>query len=283
MLRPLIVRPLIALAFLAAGAAQPLHAAEDYDNCNQYIDALPATLSTQGVWCLRDDLGTSITSGIAITINTNNVTIDCNDFKIGGLAAGSASTTKGIHALDRRNITIRHCNLRGFHTGIELQGGDGGGHLVEDNRLDNNLFTGIDVRGRGNLVRGNRILDTGGADGADFAFGIHADANMVGNTIDGLFTDAAPANPRGVVVRGEGNEVRGNLVRGLVAGSTGSAVGIMVFGVQHATVGGNRVIAPAPVNGTGIIGYGGFCSDNLVANFATPWDACQLVSGNHSH
>ena len=277
------LRPLIALAFLAASAIPPLHAAGGYDSCNQYIDSLPATLSTQGVWCLRHDLNTGITSGNAITINANNITLDCNDFKIGGLAAGSASTAKGIHALDRRNATIRHCNVRGFHYGIDLEGNDGGGHLVEDNRLDNNLFVGIDVRGRGNLVRRNRILDTGGADGEGFAFGIHADANVIGNTIDGVFADAAAAMPRGIVVRGEGNEVRGNLVRGLMAGTTGEAAGIMAFGVWHVTIGGNRVIAPAPVNGTAIIGYTSFCSDNLVANFATPWHSCQLVSGNHSH
>ncbi len=70
---------------------QPAHAAESYDNCTGFIDSVPATITTQGTWCLRKNLATNITTGNAITIATNNVTIDCNDFKIGGLAAGSAS------------------------------------------------------------------------------------------------------------------------------------------------------------------------------------------------
>ena len=123
-------------------------AAQSYDNCAGFIDSLPATISTQGVWCLRKDLATSMTSGNAINITTNNVTIDCNDFKIGGLGAGNASTTSGIYANNRQNVTVRHCNVRGFHYGIIFNGG--AGHLVEDNRLDNSLYRGIYVSGDNN-------------------------------------------------------------------------------------------------------------------------------------
>ena len=67
------------------------------------------------MWCLRHDLSTSIVSGQAIDIQANNVAIDCNDFKIGGLAAGNGSMAVGIHALTRQNATVRHCNIRGFY------------------------------------------------------------------------------------------------------------------------------------------------------------------------
>src|SRR5690606_3370431 len=108
--------------------------------------------STQGTWCLRKNLATNITSGAAIAIATNNVTIDCNDFKIGGLAAGDGSSARGIQGHGRQNATVRHCNVRGFYYGIYISGG--AGHLVEDNRLDNNLYFGIYLlNGTNNLVQ----------------------------------------------------------------------------------------------------------------------------------
>ena len=101
---------LLATAIVAAGLASPAStAAESYDSCTGFIESLPATISTQGVWCLRRNLATAMTSGNAITITVNNVTIDCNDFKIGGLAAGDESKTVGIAADDVLNATVRQC------------------------------------------------------------------------------------------------------------------------------------------------------------------------------
>src|SRR5690606_16801100 len=104
----------------------------------------------------------------------------------GGLAAGNGSQADGIHASDRQNATIRRCDIRGFLHGIRLEGG--AGHLVEDNRLDNNLYIGIRVTGENNLVRRNRIYDTGGATGTVPAIGISAFADVIDNTVSGLFT-----------------------------------------------------------------------------------------------
>src|SRR5262245_20959189 len=69
----------------------PAVAAESYDACAGFIDTVPTTISTQGVWCLRKDLATAVSNGAAISIEANNVTIDCNGFKLGGLAAGPGS------------------------------------------------------------------------------------------------------------------------------------------------------------------------------------------------
>src|SRR5690606_14805653 len=94
-------------------------------------------------------------------VTTNNVTIDCNDFKIGGLAAGSGTATYGIYANDRFNLTVRNCNIRGFQIGIITT--EGGGHLIEDNGLDANTYIGIRVRSSGSTIRNNRVVDTGGS------------------------------------------------------------------------------------------------------------------------
>src|SRR5881227_2066237 len=115
----------IAIATLAAfaGASGPAAAAESYDGCFGFIDALPATITTQGIWCLRQNLDTSATSGNMIDIQTNNVTIDCNGFRLRGSGGGASTTAVGIYATGRLNLAIRHCTIRGFLAGIELTGG----------------------------------------------------------------------------------------------------------------------------------------------------------------
>ena len=65
------------------------------------ITSLPYTISTQGIYCLKGNLATSMTSGNAIEINTNNVVIDLNGYKLGGLGAGPGTTARGIHAYQR--------------------------------------------------------------------------------------------------------------------------------------------------------------------------------------
>src|SRR5207344_3123760 len=133
------------------------------------ITSVPAQISTPGTWCLKKDIATAMTSGSAILIMTNNVTIDCNDFKLGGLAAGPGTLALGISARNQHNIAVRHCNIRGFYVGLELDyivelgATGGGGHIVEDNRFDYNTSTGLWVEGDGSVVRRNRVFETGGA------------------------------------------------------------------------------------------------------------------------
>src|SRR5262245_9719378 len=99
------------------------------------IASLPYTISVQGVYCLAGDLSTGMTSGSAIVIATNNVVLDLNGHRIGGLAAGPGTQATGIYANDRQNITIRNGTIRGFYNGIYLGGGLGSqGHLIEEVR-----------------------------------------------------------------------------------------------------------------------------------------------------
>jgi len=278
--RPTFVLPLLLLALPAA----PAHAAESYDNCSGFVTSLPAAISQQGVWCLKQDLATDIASGNAITIATNNVTLDCNGFKLGGLAAGADGGATGIGS-DRNNLTVRNCNVRGFFRGISLAGAGSGGHLVEDNRLDGNLQVGIQVAGERNRIERNVVVDTGGGTGLFYAVGIEASADIVDNTVSGVHGAAADTAPVGIRSLGVGSEVRGNRIRGLVVAGTGEAAGIDVDGSQQ-VVEGNRISAAAPTTGRGIAGNGvadTFCTGNTVANFSLPIDDCDDVGGNGSH
>jgi hypothetical protein len=264
----------------------PAQAAQSYDNCNGFIDSLPATISMQGVWCLRHDLATNITSGNAIEIAANNVTIDCNDFKLGGLAAGDLSQAYGIYAGDRQNSTVRHCNVRGFHVGILL---GGAGHLVEDNRLDNNLVTGIGVYGDHNLVQHNRVFDTGGLSPDVIQEDINAiiaSADIIDNTIDGVASDPAMAlGVTGIWALGADGLVKGNRVGGLLDNGA-QAYGIYVSGSNQSIVDNHVTAAVAATVGTGFGGPGidsAICTSNTSMKFATTgFGGCIDNGGNTS-
>ena len=243
----------LALAACAFALAPQAQAARAYDSCTGFIDALPAVITTQGTWCLRKDLATSLSSGFAITINTNNVTIDCNDFKIGGLAAGVSTEARGIVAQERQNITVRNCNVRGFHTGIYLQGGNGGGHLVERNRLSGNTTNGIFVEGDGSTIDHNFVLDTGGAypGHGDAIVGIVAlgSVDITDNLVSGAASAAGTNQWAGGILlnnaAGVGASVRGNRIRGLFPDGSGLATGIFAGD-------GFTVIADNQVEGRGM-------------------------------
>ncbi len=282
---------LLAAALLLGGLSlvPPAQAAESYDNCTGFIDSLPATISTQGTWCLRQNLSTNIANGDAVTIATNNVTIDCNDFRIGGLAAGKGSNATGIYAHDRQNLTVRRCGVRGFRTGIRVN--LGAGHSLEDNRLDNNLSYGIHATNVENsLVRNNRIYDTGGRLSGNSAYGIHASADIVGNTIAGLYADVAGGTLMGIHATGDGTRVHGNNVSGFDTatgdgGSVWSIIGIQTHGRWNMRVSGNHIagsMSAANNSGTGISGSVGrrFCVDNTVAGFTTNITSSCISSGN---
>ena len=277
---------LLVLLLFPAGTHRVV-AAEGYDNCTGFIDSLPATITTQGTWCLNKNLATAITSGVAITIDANNVTIDCNDFKVGGLAGGDSTIAYGIRADDRRNATVRQCNVRGFYYGIALLGG--GGHVVEDNRLDNNLYMGIAISGENNLARRNLVNNTGGQAGGSFSCGIYAYADIMDNTVSGLFADLPGGDLYGIWALGSGAQLRGNRISGFDMtaaqdnGAVANAYGILLDG-SYQRASGNHVSGDAttPVNGIGIYadGSSSYCLANTLGGFNTAIHTNCIASGN---
>ena len=281
---------LLLAAVLAMGS--PAHAAQGQDGCAGFIDSLPATITTQGVWCLRKHVSTAQTSGAAILVGANNVTIDCNDFKLGGLAAGEGSSALGIQASSQANLTVRNCNIRGFQRGIDVSGGSG--HLVEDNRFDNNLLAGIQLVSVGNsLVRGNRVFDTGGWVGNAHLYGIRcsvegaSSCDVLDNAIDGIFSvEGSVYSLRGILVGGVGSRVAGNSVRGLLPGSADVAWGV-ISSDGPTFVDGNEITLPTGAAGA----YGFSCAQAGAAlrgnttwnTSAAPSVACADDGGNAAH
>jgi hypothetical protein len=274
----------VLISGLAAG--RPAHA-ETFHSCVGFIDALPATISTPGVWCLRKDLSTAITSGAAITVAANNVTIDCNGLRIGGLAAGNGSAAYGILTEFRQNVTVRNCNIRGFYVGAALQGGDG--HVVEHNRFDNNLFSAIQVGGGTSLTRGNFVTDTGGRAGDIYVQAIVAWGDIVDNVVSGLYADMPGGTLHAIAAPGADTLVRGNRVSGFEptaaqGGTVHSVYGIRVIGqgAKRARVSDNHVTADGvPGYGIEFMAYPAFCTGNTVTGFTNENIAGACVgSGN---
>ena len=280
---PLLKSALLLLLSVAAICAAPARAAQSFDSCAGYIDSLPATIATQGVWCLRHDLSTAVTSGNAITIAANNVTIDCNDFKIGGLGAGAGSNTYGIYSNNRLNSTVRNCNVRGFLRGVFFS--LGGGHLIENNRFDQSLYMGIYAIGDNNRISHNAVFDTGGSTlNPGASYGIYATGDVNDNTVANVFAIGNPnATTIGLHVGGVGSRVTNNVVRGLTFLGTGSAYGIDIYAADM-TVSYNTIASAAQTSGIGIYGQGSTttCVGNIISHFSTPF-FCLDGGGNVSH
>jgi parallel beta-helix repeat protein len=287
--------PFLATLFLLAifyGAPPTAHAAQSYDNCAHFISTLPVVLDKQGVWCMNKNLATSLTSVRAIEITANNVTLDCNDFRISGLGAGTASDSTGIYASSRQNVVVRHCNIRGFRWGISIVGG--AGHLLEDNRIDNSLQTGIYIgASEHNMVRRNRVFATGGYKEGYFDgyvegyFGIRASADIIDNIVDGVTTVGTNVVVDGIHTDGTEVRIAGNRVGGELGNHSGGGCGIcaegnIVTGIGSQVIVGNRVVS----SGTGIGSPAGleapYCGKNTIAAPQAMLN-CQDVGGNISH
>ena len=280
----------IILLFVSAllACSQPADAAQSYDNCTGFITSIPAVISTQGTWCLKQDLSTAINNGQAITIATNNVTLDCNDFKLGGLAAGAATTTSGIISVSRLNSTVRHCNIRGFAYGIFFTGASGGGHVIEDNRFDGNTITGVQVDGDGSVVRRNRVFDTGGSTVYNLATGIGTtySVDVLDNTVSGVTAATANGYTVGIYTNvNSSGRVSGNGVRGVLKDTASFAWGIYNKDSDTMILRDNDIVGDNSTLSVGL--HCGSASDsakdNVVKQFETAIETCSDAGGNYTY
>src|SRR5438067_6416742 len=160
-------RYLAILALALAGfacATSPASAAGSYDNCIGFIDTVPMVVATPGTWCLRKNLATSDPDFSAIDIQTNNVTINCNGFRLQNLATGTGPYSRAVAVGGgSSNVMVRNCTIDGFGYGIWITGSPAGsGYVIESNRFSQSGFVGIRVDGFGSVIRGNIVTSSGG-------------------------------------------------------------------------------------------------------------------------
>jgi hypothetical protein len=237
------------------------------------IRTLPYTITAQGSYCLDRNLSTAITSGAAVTINTNYVVLDLNGFKIGGGSGGPGTTASGVYALNRQNVTIKNGNIRGFQRAVFLEGASSMAHVVEDVRADQNTYAGIWVEGQGHVVRNNQVVSTTGTS----VFGANAD--VFGIRIGGAgsrclnndVTDSmgvGTGNGYAIYLAGAaGSVIERNRLGNALAGASS---GVVIDSGVDALVVGNTVAGMSEgVEYTG--GASGKYRDNLTSGVATPY------------
>lgn len=277
---------LLAIVWTALGASPVL---ADVTECS-VIASLPAVISQPGVYCLKQNVAFSSGGPAAISIETNNVTLDCNNYRISGRPVGSGIGADGVFAKERSRITVRNCSIVGFRGGIVLYGNEnpGSGHLVEDNLLHSNGEWGIFVTGAGSIVRGNRVIDTGGKPGSVSARAISVTGDAIDNVVDdvhgaddvpdfqaeGVYAGTTSSTAVGVLV--ERNRVRNLVPRGA---SEARAIDVRGYGVM---VRENVVAQTAPTRGQGVYcGSEAVLVGNLITGFAEPVALhCRDAGGN---
>lgn len=247
-------------ALLSLSLAGTTPATAETVNCTA-ITSIPHTISAPGIYCLTGNLSTSMTAGAAININASDVTLDLNGFNIDGSSAGAGSLAFGITVwAARNNVTIRNGGVKGFIRGVTISTGtpgrgDSSGHLVENIKATNNLYSGIFFRCVGSIARNNVISQTGGSTvyATSHVYALYSDGsgNLLENNIV-YGTDATlVGNPGayGISVNGSsGTVLRGNSVSHTVAAS-GGAIGIRGYSDGAMLLRNNEV---NEANGTGV-------------------------------
>ena len=276
------MKSVAAAALLALAVLFPTseaRAAESYDACTGTITALPYTINNPGTWCVKQHLFTSAITGAAITVNTSNVTIDCNNFKLDGTSAGQATANRGILASARSNVTVRNCSIRGFQYGIALVGAAGGDHLVEHNRLGGNTSYGIFVEGDGSLIRDNQVSLTGGSTLTPNAYGIYARyiVDIADNIVGTVVGNGNAGNIIGIyTLNNTGGTVSGNRVHGLIKAGNIGLRGILNSQSSRVVLVRNNVSGDGSTAGVGITCTNSTSrvKDTVISGFPTGLSAC---------
>ena len=266
-------------------ASSPARAAHSFDSCTGTIASLPAVISTQGTWCLTSDLATSLASGAAISVNVNNVTIDCNGFKLGGLGAGMGTGTIGVQGTTRSNLVVRNCHFRGFRIGVQ---GTGSGFRIHDNRLEGSTQRAVSIGGDEHTVRGNIVTDTGGSTigtGAGYGIVVSGSGDVIENTIGNVFARAGSAQGAwGILVNDDEvpahTTVAANRIRGVLGDGAGASVAIRTAATGRTTLLDNVAFG----NGVGIglqcVTNTGAVRGNSLLGFATGISGCSSDGAN---
>jgi len=136
----------------------------NYDCSN--IDSLPlstvggAQNATPGLSCsaaitenITLDSNLTCTS-TAINICTDDVTVDCNGYTIAGGGYGFGIFAGGD------NVTVKNCNITGFQTGINFEGGSYG--AIENNTISSGSDNGVRLSSGSSSIIANNTLSSNG-------------------------------------------------------------------------------------------------------------------------
>jgi hypothetical protein len=202
------------------------------------IRSLPFRIERPGHYCLLGSLQTTLSTGAAIQIDSDSVTLDLGGFAI----SGSDRNARGIEAIDRRYVTVRHGVVRGFAAGVALEGTRSGWNLVEDLSAEQNHIVGVSVEGTGNVVRRNEINITGAPSLSQAAIGIRVHGPMARILSNGLIQAGATemAGHAILIEEADASVVEGNRI--VNCRPALGTVGIKVSSGTDLVVTGNAIV-----------------------------------------
>lgn len=178
-------RYLILSAVLAVVWAEAARAGD----CRQ-VETLPARITAPGNYCLGATLRLETPAEAAIAVEADSVVLDLRGHALEA-GPGRQRRAAGIQVTNQRRVTVRNGVVRGFDRGLTFEGAEGGFHRVEGVVVEGSRAVGLRLEGRGNLARGNRIVDTvAGEDAAALGIQVHGPLarildNQVQNTTGG--------------------------------------------------------------------------------------------------
>jgi hypothetical protein len=152
------------------------------------ITAVPTTISAPGNYCLVQNYTVNKGAGAAITIASNDVSLDCDGHSIKNLSTLNNGSSTGIYAYGQNNITIKNCRITGgFTNGIDVIQSNSIANRAYYNTIEHNyvagpLMHGIRAYGSVIEVSNNRVYDIGGQLN-NYAVGIR----LGGSTAAGAF------------------------------------------------------------------------------------------------
>jgi hypothetical protein len=172
------------------------------------IAAVPFTITSAGSYCLASSMTTNITTGAAIEVAADDVTLDLGGFTLEGIGGGR-SLANGIHSMNRRAIVVRNGTVKGFLIGILIDADSvvaSRDHIVEKVTVRDCYYEGIQMEGSAMILRDSVVKDIGGPTGHHpngvevCANGMFGSIEAYNNVIDNVFGTSAEQSPDGMML-----------------------------------------------------------------------------------
>ena len=291
------MKKLMIAGALCASAATTMPAyAQAADGCT-VIGSIPATIGAPGNYCMGANATVEMNSGAAISIEADNVTLDCRNFTLTNEATSNTGKSIGISAVSRYNLLVRNCRLvGGFTDAISLTQPMAAGNTTFYNRIENNYILGpyrygIVANGSAVEVRNNTVYDVGGQ-ATGVAMGIRLGAAAQSGARFQVVEDNLVAGVTSIANTGYGiyssASIGSIFRRNTVTGTVGALPGYLSFGIRIASGSGNNVrdnhvVGRGRSNERGIQlpTDGGACFHNFIGVSQTPVSGCNTDHGNY--
>jgi len=150
-------------------------------DCPNLIASCPYTIDVPGNYQLAGNL---TSTGTCITINANDVTLDCENQSITGQ---DVTSTYGVTVSGKQNVTIQNCIVKDYYFGIDLRSG-ASNNTISNNTLEGNL-DGIQISNSNNNEISNNAVNSNGYTGIflNYSSSNTVTENTVNNSHQGIY------------------------------------------------------------------------------------------------